>query len=312
MSPASLDLIGILEGTDKTSLQHDYLRHYERMFAPWQHQPIDLLEIGVADGASVRTWRRWFAGARIIGVDINPRCRQHATDGIIIEIGSVNDLVFLIELCRRYRPSIIIDDGSHQADHIQFAFEYLFPALESGGLYVIEDFMFHFGEAEARHRGDAVRPMADYALQFPLWLLDAGRKLPLSKADVRMRDAIDTVEAMRGLLAARKKANAAPDLAGIEAAVRGSKSPNAWALFAGRLIEAGQLEAAEAAARHAIEAQPDDWLPHAKLAEALELRGELSEALSAVRRSLAVARGDSEKDIMREREMRLQSRLHRS
>ncbi len=309
MKEPSLDLAGIAEGTDKNSLQHDYLRHYERIFGPWRDEPIDLLEIGVASGASVRTWRRWFTRARIIGVDINPGCRQHATDGIIIEIGSADDPAFLIELCRRYRPSIIIDDGSHLADHIQFAFEHLFPALEPGGWYVIEDFVFHFGEDEARHRGNAARSMSDYALQLPLWLLDAGRRLPLSTADARTRDAIDSIEVARGLLAIKKKALLAPDLAAMDAALRESRSATSLALFAGRLIDAGRLDSAEAVSRRAIEAQPDDWLPYAKLAEVLERRGNLGEALAAVTRSVAVVRGEREKAMMREREMRLRSRV---
>ena len=309
MSGLSLDLIGVSEGTDKNSLQHDYLRHYQRMFAPLQHAAIDLLEIGVAGGASARMWRRWFTRARVIGVDINPACRQHATDGIIIEIGSADDPAFLIELCRRYRPSIIIDDGSHQADHIQFTFEHLFPALEPGGWYVVEDMAFHFGDIEKRLRGSATRSMADYALQFPLWLFDAGRQLPLGRADARTRDAIDTVEAVRGMLAIRKKAQVATDFAAMEAAVRVDNSSTTWSSFASRLIEAGQLDSAEAASRHGIEVQPDDWLPHARLGEVLELRGNLAEALRAVRQSLAVAREDHHKALMREREARLQSRL---
>ena len=32
MDDQPLDTIGILEGTDKTSLGHDYLRHYQRIF----------------------------------------------------------------------------------------------------------------------------------------------------------------------------------------------------------------------------------------------------------------------------------------
>jgi ribonuclease BN (tRNA processing enzyme) len=34
---------------------------------------------------------------------------------------------------------VIIDDGSHQSQHQQVTFEHLWPALKSGGVYVIED-----------------------------------------------------------------------------------------------------------------------------------------------------------------------------
>ena len=46
---------GALAGTDKSSSVSwcwDYLRHYEELFRPFRDQPINLLEIGVASGAS--------------------------------------------------------------------------------------------------------------------------------------------------------------------------------------------------------------------------------------------------------------------
>lgn len=71
MDHQPLDAIGILEGTDKSSLGHDYLRHYERIFAGLRNDPIQLLEFGIAGGASLGTWSRFFAQATIVGVDIN-------------------------------------------------------------------------------------------------------------------------------------------------------------------------------------------------------------------------------------------------
>jgi len=51
-----LDIIGVLEGTDKSSSVSsawDYLRHYQALFAPWRDQPINFIEIGVGRGASL-------------------------------------------------------------------------------------------------------------------------------------------------------------------------------------------------------------------------------------------------------------------
>src|ERR1700689_2317154 len=129
MADQPLDTIGILEGTDKTSLGHDYLRHYQRIFADIRNDPVQLLEIGIAGGASLRTWARFFPRATIVGVDIDAACRRFAGDRITVEIGSQGDPLFLAELARKYQPDIIIDDGSHLAGDILLTFDRLFPAL---------------------------------------------------------------------------------------------------------------------------------------------------------------------------------------
>src|SRR5262249_35514622 len=69
---------------------------------------------------------------------------------ITVEIGSQADPGFLAHLTRTYRPDIIVDDGSHQADHMALTFERMFPALAPGGLYVIEDVYLHHGEFAER------------------------------------------------------------------------------------------------------------------------------------------------------------------
>ena len=64
---------------------------------PFRHEPIDVLEIGVLNGGSVRSWRQFFCSARIIGVDINPNCRRYEDDRVVIEIGSQEDPSFLTQ-----------------------------------------------------------------------------------------------------------------------------------------------------------------------------------------------------------------------
>ena len=156
----SLDMLGILEGTDKSSTcasGWDYLRHYERWFAEWKDEPISFIEIGVAAGSSLRVWSEYFPKARIIGVDANPDCARYATDRAIIEIGSQDDPEFLRHLCSKYRPTIVIDDGSHFAHHIVYTFEQMFPSLAPGGLYVVEDLEVHFSSS------DEYSPVKGYA-----------------------------------------------------------------------------------------------------------------------------------------------------
>jgi cephalosporin hydroxylase len=146
----TLDELGILHGTDKTSLSNDYLRHYEEIFAPFRDRAITLCEIGVAQGASLKVWGEYFPKAQILGIDNNPQCKQYEEQRIRIAIGSQDDPEFLAGVFRDTVPDIIIDDGSHRADHLQFTFDRLFPVLAAGGLYVIEDLWLHAGPAPYR------------------------------------------------------------------------------------------------------------------------------------------------------------------
>jgi hypothetical protein len=133
MDDMSLNALGILCGTDKSDLGYGYLRHYERALAGFRDLPMNLIEIGVDNGASTRMWKRYFAKALIVGVDIQERCRAFEEDRIRIEIGSQADGEFIDGLVSKFPPTIIIDDGSHQAPHIIFTFERVFPALLPGG-----------------------------------------------------------------------------------------------------------------------------------------------------------------------------------
>src|SRR6266576_2946332 len=72
IKPTPLDWMGIAEGTDKSSLGGDYLRHYEERFGKLRDAELNLIEIGVLDGASLRMWVKFFSKAQIVGVDINP------------------------------------------------------------------------------------------------------------------------------------------------------------------------------------------------------------------------------------------------
>jgi Methyltransferase domain len=162
---SDLDAYGILNGTDKSSLNHDYLRHYERILGHLRYEPITLLEIGVFHGGSLRMWSDYLEKARIIGVDIQPECAQYAGDRREVEIGSQADPDFLNDLGRRRQPHVIIDDGSHQADHVILTFRTLFPHLRPGGIYIVEDMHFHAGKGADHWRGQSDKVPQDVFLR---------------------------------------------------------------------------------------------------------------------------------------------------
>jgi len=150
-SYVQLDIIGAMEHTDKSSCVSacwDYLRHYEMALKELRHAPINLIEIGVESGGSTRIWKWFFSQAQIVGIDINPTCAKSAQERVKIEIGSQIDGKFLDRVAAENPPTIIVDDGSHQNQHIIYSFERLFPKLLPGGVYIIEDIGGPQGSAE--------------------------------------------------------------------------------------------------------------------------------------------------------------------
>jgi tetratricopeptide (TPR) repeat protein len=158
-----LNLIGILEGTNKAGLYGGgYLEPYENFLQPFRDREFCLLELGVYQGASLRTWRAYFPKANIVGIDINPACRQHAGDRTAVFIGSQDDPELLDRVMNEHRPSIVVDDGSHMAHHVLASFERIFPGLQAGGYYIVEDAYMHFGEQARHNLGYAKTPVKDY------------------------------------------------------------------------------------------------------------------------------------------------------
>ena len=73
-----------------------YFPIYERHFSSLRNKSITFLEIGVNRGGSLRMWQRYFGPlARIIGIDINERCKEHEEPGIAVRIGDQGDEKFL-------------------------------------------------------------------------------------------------------------------------------------------------------------------------------------------------------------------------
>ena len=133
-----LERIGAAEFTDKCCYRHNYLPKYEFFLRDWKDKPLRLLELGVCEGASERMWKKYFPQAEIYGVDIEEECRAYAEERIEIRIGDLSKTEVL-ESLKEIRPHIIVDDASHIWSHQLKALFTLFPALPSGGIYILED-----------------------------------------------------------------------------------------------------------------------------------------------------------------------------
>src|ERR1700693_1892283 len=118
-----------------------YFPIYERHFHEYVYKTVTFIEIGCGQGGSLQMWKRYFGPhARIIGLDIDPKCKAFEEDQIEIRIGPQQDAGFLGEVLKEFgAPDIVLDDGSHIMSHVCATFNYLYPRLPVSGIYMIED-----------------------------------------------------------------------------------------------------------------------------------------------------------------------------
>lgn len=103
--------------------------------------PLNVLEIGIADGGSLRFWQDFFGPAcRVLGVDIDPKCMKLPVGNCWVRIGNQANRPFLTNAIIDFGGlDIVIDDGSHINAHVISSFKTLFPLMNEGGTYLIED-----------------------------------------------------------------------------------------------------------------------------------------------------------------------------
>lgn len=120
-----------------------YFPAYERHFARFRNQAVNVIEIGTGEGGSLQLWRRFFGPyARIIGIDTNPQAAGYEDHLVSVRIGDQADPAFLDAVLAEFGPvQIIIDDGSHKMPDVHRTFAHLYhhPAFDPNGVYAVED-----------------------------------------------------------------------------------------------------------------------------------------------------------------------------
>lgn len=134
MNP-NLDKIGLKYGTDKASNGHDYLKVYEQIMPVYA--PVQLLEIGWFDGASMKTWREYLhPESVIVGVDIDDK---DPIEGVQFHQVNATTPRLLEEVGHYGKFDFIIDDGSHLSPDVVQTLLLLWPDVVPGGYYIVED-----------------------------------------------------------------------------------------------------------------------------------------------------------------------------
>ena len=128
-------------GSDKGK-EHNYIqKYYSDEFTPRKDEEINILEIGVRFGDSIRLWREWFTKGDVVGIDVlyTEKAQNLLKD---MNVNIIIDDAYSDE-CIKSIPNdffdYIIDDGPHTLESQLKCVESYLPKLKKGGKLIIED-----------------------------------------------------------------------------------------------------------------------------------------------------------------------------
>ena len=131
--------LGFKYNTDK-SWGHLFTEFYEKYFKKFRYKKINILEIGIYLGSSLKMLQEYFPNATIHTIDINnDYVNKKYGDRIKTYNCSQVDFGRFDKLFKNTKFDIILDDGSHQTLHQLLSLGHMFKYLNKDGIYVCED-----------------------------------------------------------------------------------------------------------------------------------------------------------------------------
>lgn len=124
---------------DKSDRNHKYTPLYHVRLNEHREEKFHMLEFGYGVGKSAKMWLDYFPNANLVTVDIrdvpdfqHPRFEYFQADQT--DVQAVSNVIL-----KYHEFFMIVDDASHVPEDQQFTLGYMFPFVEEGGWYVIED-----------------------------------------------------------------------------------------------------------------------------------------------------------------------------
>lgn len=131
-----LTTLGQRHGTDKATY-HYFTEVYDDIFSLYKNPRI--LEIGVANYASIATYLDYFENPYIVGMDIFDKSVYVNDKWKFIQgdQSNIDDLSRCVDGEELF--DIVIEDGGHMMKQQQISFGYLINYIKPGGYYILED-----------------------------------------------------------------------------------------------------------------------------------------------------------------------------
>lgn len=156
--------IGRKYDTDKSSQRdnitnqrhcHPYTLFYEELFKNKKHDNINIAELGILEGSSLRMWQEYFTNANIYGFEydnnyIENFINNYDNERIILNYINVKDKNNIIDQFSKINKyfDVIIDDSTHQFEDQIKIIENTYQYLKPGGFLIIEDVFKSYNEKD--------------------------------------------------------------------------------------------------------------------------------------------------------------------
>tara|TARA_B110000503_G_scaffold8374_1_gene11364 strand:- start:207 stop:1055 length:849 start_codon:yes stop_codon:yes gene_type:complete len=125
-------------------IAHGYSKFYENYFFEFKNDKVNILEIGSFYGNASAAMFFYFRNANIFGADINPDMFNYTSKRITSFFVNSSSILSIQNniLHKNIKYKIIIEDASHMLKDQIISLFYLFPILESGGYFIVEELDF--------------------------------------------------------------------------------------------------------------------------------------------------------------------------
>jgi cephalosporin hydroxylase len=136
--------IGLSDKGDRHPLhKHFYIDTYDALFSAWKDEPVQLMELGIASGASLLMWSQYFTKGIITGLDIVEPVRKDylsTLPNVNMIFGDAYDEDngnYLVQ--NLPKQDVFIEDGAHDIDNQVKAILKYHALVKPGGYYICED-----------------------------------------------------------------------------------------------------------------------------------------------------------------------------
>jgi len=154
--------IGCMYDTDKSSQRnnvtdnrhcHPYTIFYDSLFKTKRNETLQIAELGILEGSSIRMWQEYFVHSNIYGFDYSNEqiCRfkeLYNNERIILSQLDVTNKDSIIHAFQQSNQQfdIIIEDTTHQFEDQIRVIENVYSYLKPGGILIIEDIFKSYNE----------------------------------------------------------------------------------------------------------------------------------------------------------------------
>lgn len=129
--------------TDKNT-DHSYLPVYDALFRSKKYAKINILEIGIYAGGSIKLWHDYFTNGHVYGIDTVNRIYHFYPSlcnnaNVTLFFADAYNEQFVTDNLQQYKFDFIIDDGPHTLDSMIFCLQHYCNLLTDDGVLIIED-----------------------------------------------------------------------------------------------------------------------------------------------------------------------------